>query len=106
MKTIQITNNEIGFPLFGLNQVGKLLFGIGHHRFMSLLRKRGWIINNNTPSQQMLNKGYLVYRLKEIKKDHKTIPSPVTLVTVEGLAYLKKAILKAHIKATNTIQSK
>jgi hypothetical protein len=97
MRTIEIYRNENGFPLFDLNQVGKMLFSIGHKKFMGILRNKGFILNNNTPSQPMLSKGFMEYKLKEIACTR--IPVPVTLVTVEGLHFLKRAILKSHLES-------
>lgn len=105
MKTISIYHDESGASLFDLNQAGKLLFNIGRHRFLQILRNRGWLLKNNTPSQPMRDKGYMVYQKKEVKRTNLTFSVPATLVTIEGLSYLKRAILKRHRQSLKNNQS-
>ncbi|MCA0380713.1 MAG: phage antirepressor KilAC domain-containing protein [Bacteroidetes bacterium] len=99
MNSIKVYRDATGAPLFDLNQTGKLLFGIGHHHFMRILRNQGWLLKNNTPSQPMLNKGYMVHKLKGITCNNIRLSVPVTLVRIEGLNYLRRAILKRHRQA-------
>jgi len=99
MKTLHLYRHQSGAHLFDLNQAGKLLFNMGHHHFMRILRNNGWLLNNNTPSQPMLAKGYMVYDRVDLQRKNTKLSVPVTLVTVEGLSYLKRAILKRHRQA-------
>ena len=60
-----------------------------------LFRDWGILLKNNAPSQSMIKRGYMLYWLKTIEKDGKPFKKvPVTLVTIEGLAYLRKIIRK------------
>jgi hypothetical protein len=55
----------------------------------------GVIAEGNEPSQSMIKRKYMIYWLKTVEKYGKPIKKvPVTLVTIEGLAYLKRIIHK------------
>lgn len=90
-KETFVINGETAFTL---NQAAKLLnFEIGRTNLMMLFRNWGILLKNNAPSQSMIKRGYMLYWLKAIEKDGKPFKRiPVTLVTIEGLAYLKKLI--------------
>jgi len=85
-----------GETAFTLNQVAKLLnFEIGRTNLMKLFREWGLLLKKNEPSQSMITRKYMLYWLKTIEMDGKPYKKvPVTLVTIEGLAYLKKIIHK------------
>ena len=79
------------FTAFTLNQTAKLLnLGVGRTNLMKLLRDEGFVLKDNSPSQSMVDKGYLIYHLKEIKRKKKPVMTLVTLVTIKGLAFLEK----------------
>ena len=82
-----------GETTFTLNQAAKLLnFEIGRTRLMKLLREWELLLNNNEPSQSMIARKYMLYLLKPILRKGKPFKVPVTVVTIEGLAYLKRLI--------------
>jgi phage antirepressor YoqD-like protein len=90
-KETTVINGE---TVFTLNQAAKLLnFEIGRTRLMKLFRDWGLLLKKNEPSQSMIDRGYMLYFLKRIEKDGKLVKTvPVTLVTIQGLAYLKRII--------------
>jgi hypothetical protein len=60
---------------------------------MKLFRDWGLLLKKNEPSQSMMNRKYMLYSLKTIERKGKPIKKvPVTLITIEGLAYLKRVI--------------
>ena len=99
-----VINRETAFTL---NQAAKLLnFEIGRTKLMKLFRDWGLLLKKNEPCQSMIDRKYMLYWLKTIERDGKPIKKvPVTLVTIEGLAYLKRIIqkkLKEKNDARNT----
>lgn len=84
--------NDEGESVFTLNQMAKHLdFNVGRSKLMELFRSWGILLQDNSPSQAMIRKGYMKYRIKLIhSKPEKRVP--VTLVTVKGLAYFRKLI--------------
>ena len=86
--------NDEGQALFTLGETAKLLnLGMGRTAFMAKLKEYRLLVSRNEPSQSMINRGYMTYKLKNIGiKKNLRVYIPVTLVTIEGLAFLKKFI--------------
>lgn len=93
MRTEQVINID-GETLFTLGQASKLLnLGIGRNRLMKLFRTWGLLLRNNEPAQNLVDRKYMVYVLKEIPdRRNGTSQIPVTYVTIQGLAYLQRLI--------------
>ena len=92
-EEIHVINRETAFTL---SQTAKLLnFDVGRTQLMKMFREWGLLLKTNEPSQSMVSRGYMFYWLKPIERNGKTIKGvPVTLVTIAGLAFLRKYINK------------
>ena len=94
MNSIEIYSEE-GVAEFTINQAAKLLdFKIGRTNLLVKFRGWGLLLGDNSPSQNMIDRGYMNYKLKKIEFKRGNKKVPVTLVTIEGLAFLKKFIAK------------
>ena len=96
-----------GESVFTLNQAAKLInFEIGRTKLMKLFRDWGLLLRKNEPSQSMIDRKYMLYWMKTIELDGKPLKKvPVTLVTIEGLAFLKRFINK-KLKEKNDASSR
>lgn len=67
----------------------------GEYQFFNWLRKYGYLLDNNQPSQAQINRGWfvLVSKVQEDKFNRRTIP--VARVTLRGMAGLERVIKKA-----------
>lgn len=91
-------SNEYG-TLFTLNETAKHLRFMGRNKLMKWMRDNHLLLNNNLPSQKMVDLGYMVIRFKKIDKHgvvKKTVP--VTLVTFKGLESLRKRLRRELLK--------
>lgn len=81
---------------FSVAEVAKMSnFPGGQHKFFAWLRKHGYLLENNQPSQVQIKREWFVL---ESKVQHgimvrRTIP--VARVTIKGLAGLERVIKKA-----------
>lgn len=81
---------------FSIAEVAKMTnFPGGEHQFFTWLRKYGYLLENNHPSQAQINRGWfvLVSKVHNGVEIRRTIP--VARVTLKGLAGLERVIKKA-----------
>ena len=86
-------NSELTFSIV---EVAKMTnFPGGEHQFFTWLRKYGYLLENNHPSQVQINRGWfvLVSKVHNGVEIRRTIP--VARVTLKGLAGLERVIKKA-----------
>ena len=81
---------------FSIAEVAKMTsFPGGEHQFFAWLRKYGYLLENNHPSQIQINRGWfvLVSKVQNGSETRRTIP--VARVTLKVLAGLERVIKKA-----------
>lgn len=81
---------------FSIAEVAKMTnFPGGEYQFFSWLRKYGYLLENNQPSQAQINRGWFVLVSKEQQGNVLTRTIPVARVTLKGIAGLERVIKKA-----------
>lgn len=81
---------------FSIGEVAKMTnYPGGEHQFFGWLRKYGYLLENNQPSQVQINRGWfvLVSKVQDGAELRRTIP--VARVTLKGIAGLERVIKKA-----------
>ena len=78
---------------FSIRDTAKMSgFPGGEYRFFEWLRSRGYLLENNTPAQAYINRGWFVLVIsKRLIGDIQNV-IPVSRVTVKGLYGLHKVI--------------
>lgn len=80
---------------FSIAEVAKMTnFPGGEHKFFAWLRKYGYLLENNQPSQVQINRGWFVLVSKVQIGIETKRTFPVTRVTLTGLAGLERLIKK------------
>ena len=85
------------FPLatFSINEVAKITrFPGGEYKLFDWLRKQGYLLLNNQPSQFQIDRNWFMLVYIENTKNPEVRTMPVTRVTTIGLAGLEKVINK------------
>ena len=85
------------FPLatFSINEVAKITrFPGGEYKLFEWLRKQGYLLLNNQPSQFQVDRNWFTLVYNNNIKNPAQRPLPVTRVTTIGLAGLEKVINK------------
>ncbi len=80
---------------FSIAEVAKMTnFPGGEHQFFGWLRKYGYLLENNQPSQVQINRGWfvLVSKVQESNVIRRTVP--VARVTLKGIAGLERVMKK------------
>lgn len=78
-----------------ISEVAKLVdFPGGEHKFFEWLKKKGYLLQDNTPAQQYRDRGWL-----KLKSSYRMIGDietlfPVSRVTLKGLAGLDRVVKK------------
>ena len=81
---------------FSIAEVAKLTnYPGGEHQFFIWLRKYGYLLENNQPSQVQINRGWFVLVSKVLNGIEVRRTTPVARVTLKGLAGLERVIRKA-----------
>lgn len=81
---------------FSIAEVAKMTnFPGGEHQFFIWLRKYGYLLENNQPSQVQINRGWFVLVSKVLNGIEVRRTIPVPRVTIKGLAGLERVIKKA-----------
>lgn len=76
---------------FSIAEVAKLTrFPEGEHKLFEWLRKYGYLLKNNEPSQFQISRGWFVYTFKDIQLGNQQRGVPVSRVTIKGLAGLER----------------
>ena len=70
-----------------MNDVAKTL-GWGRNKLFKQLRDDGILLNNNTPRQTYIDRGYFVVIQKPIEMGGSVIDKPQTMVTPKGVEWL------------------
>ena len=81
---------------FSIAEVAKMTnFPGGEHKFFAWLRKYGYLLENNQPSQVQINRGWFVLVSKVLNGIELRRTTPVARVSLKGLAGLERVIKKA-----------
>jgi phage antirepressor YoqD-like protein len=76
---------------FSIAEVAKMTrFPGGEHKLFKWLRKYGYLLQSNHPSQYQIDRGWMVYSDKHIHMGSYQRGVPVTRVTIKGLAGLER----------------
>ncbi|WP_026764449.1 phage antirepressor KilAC domain-containing protein [Sediminibacterium salmoneum] len=76
---------------FSIAEVAKMTrFPEGEHKLFEWLRKYGYLLKNNEPSQYQISRGWFVYTFKDIHLGNQQRGVPVSRVTIKGLAGLER----------------
>ena len=76
---------------FSIAEVAKITrFPEGEHKLFEWLRKYGYLLKNNEPSQSQISRGWFVYTFKDIQLGIQQRGVPVSRVTIKGLAGLER----------------
>ena len=91
-----------GVPVFNLGQVCKFInYPSGRNTMIKHFQQFGILLKRNEPSERMKARGYFIYHLHEYRTTSGVkIGEPIALVTIEGVAFLKKYI-KRKLATTN-----
>lgn len=80
---------------FSVGQTAKIIqFPAGEYKLFEWLRKRGFLLEDNTPAQKYIDRGWLMYVDTDINTGRKRIIVPVARFTVKGIAGLSKIVEK------------
>lgn len=74
-----------------VGEVAKIL-GYGRNNFFKKLRQMGLLMNDNTPYQKYIDRGYFVVKEKPIQMGDQIINKPQTYITAKGIAYIDKLL--------------
>lgn len=80
---------------FSIAEVAKMTrFPEGELKLFEWLRKYGYLLKNNEPSQSQISRGWFVYTFKDIQLGNQQRGVPVSRVTIKGLAGLERVFEK------------
>ena len=78
---------------FSLRQTAKLIgFPGGRNKFIKWLREKGYLLDNNEPTQKYVDNEWLVYKVKPIFTGMTSFDATVTRTTAKGLAGLERHV--------------
>jgi phage antirepressor YoqD-like protein len=92
--------------LFSVAQTAQLVkFPGGEKQFFAWLRAKKYLKNDNFPYQRYVDMGWFETHLATLHKTKDKRKVPVTLVDINGLYFLKKAVMKEFPPCTPCYKS-
>ena len=84
---------------FSVGETAKMInFPGGEYKFFQWLRKNKFLLQDSTPSQAYINRGWFKLVKTSRDLDDSRIVIPVTRVTIKGLAGLERIVKKVFPK--------